>query len=295
MDIRQLMCFVEVAKQESFTKAAENLYLTQPAISKMIKSLEEELKVSLIERSTKRVKLTDMGQVILLQAQKIVESMHTMENEPNDVLQLRKGSIGLGIPSMYGGLYFSPVLSIFSRSFPQIDIHLAEGNSAQLLEKMGSGEIDLCVTDAVCNDESIESWKIFEEPLVLITSKDHPLARKSQVSFSETKKEKWIFFSEETGIFKILESYFPKESMKHCGFCQSSQWDFVVEMVSDGLGISLIPQSLYQRYLTGRVAGISIKENPSLSISLASKKQRYLSHAAKQWLEFSKNYFSQLK
>lgn len=289
------MCFVEVTKQESFTKAAENLYLTQPAISKMIKSLEDELKATLIERSTKRVELTDMGQVVFSQAQKIVESMQSMENELNDVLQFRKGSINLGIPAIYGGLYFSPVLSIFSRSFPQIDIHIAEGNSAQLIQKMSTGEIDLCVIDSPCTDSAVESWEIFSEPLILITPKDHGFARKEQISLAEAKKEKWIFFGEEMGISKVLESYFPKESMKHCGFCQSSQWDFVVEMVAAGLGISLIPKSLYQRYLTKRVAGIEIKEKPALTIYLASKKQRYLSCAAKQWLEFNKNYFAQLK
>ena len=80
---------MEVAKYESFTKAADSLYLTQPTISKMIKSLEEDLEVVLIRRSTKKVELTDAGKVVLLQAQKIVESVQNLENELNDVLQSR--------------------------------------------------------------------------------------------------------------------------------------------------------------------------------------------------------------
>ena len=114
IDIRQLICFVEVAKQESFTKAAETLYLTQPTISKVVKSLEDELNVSLIRRSTKKVEITDVGKVVLTQAQNIVESIQNLENELNDVLQLRKGKVNIGMPGVIGSLYFAPILHFFS-------------------------------------------------------------------------------------------------------------------------------------------------------------------------------------
>ena len=124
MDIRHLLYFVEVAKQESFTKAADALYLTQPTISKMVKSLEDELGVTLIRRSTKHIELTDAGYAVLNQAQQIVESMKNLEVELNDVLQLRKGSIRIGLPPMVGSLYFAPIIGAFKAAFPQIELHL---------------------------------------------------------------------------------------------------------------------------------------------------------------------------
>lgn len=293
IDIRQLVCFVEVAKQESFTKAAESLYLTQPTISKMIKSLEEEMEVILIKRSTKRVELTDVGRVVLQQAQKIVESMQNLENELNDVLQLRKGTVNIGIPAVYGGLYLSPVIGTFSNAFPQIEMNVIEGPSEVLKKKLISGELDICALDVSCLKEEMESWEIYREPLVLIVSKDHPFSRRKEISLKEAKKEKWIFFSEETGMHEVMEKILSKEFFKRPGSYKTSCWDFAAEMVISGLGVSILPEAIVKRYLTHRIVALPIAEKPELRIALSWKRQHYLSYAARQWLEFNKNYFSQ--
>lgn len=294
IDIRQLVCFVEVAKQESFTKAAESLYLTQPTISKMIKSLEEEMEVTLIKRSTKRVELTDVGRVVLQQAQKIVESMQNLENELNDVLQLRKGAVKIGIPAVYGCLYFSPVIGTFSNAFPQIEMSVVEDPSVTLKQKLISGELDICALDVSCLEEDMESWEIYRTPLVLIVPKDHPFGRKKEISLEETKKEKWIFFSEDTGLNEVMKEFFSEEFFKRSGCHRTSRWDFAAEMVISGLGISILPEAIVKRYLNQRITALPITEKPELKIALSWKRQRYLSYAARQWLEFNKNYFSEL-
>lgn len=294
IDIRQLVCFVEVAKHESFTKAAESLYLTQPTISKMIKSLEEEMEVTLIKRSTKRVELTDVGRVVLQQSQKIVESMQNLENELNDVLQLRKGTVNIGIPAVYGGLYFSPVVGTFSNAFPQIEMNITEDPSGSLKKKLISGELDICALDISCLEDEMESWEIYREPLVLIVPKDHLFSRRKEVSLEETKKEKWVFFAEETGVREVMKKFFSEEFFKRPGCYKTSRWDFAAEMVISGLGISILPEAIVKRYLTHRITAIPITEKPELKIVLSWKRQRYLSYAARQWLEFNKNYFSEL-
>ena len=286
---------MEVAKYESFTKAADSLYLTQPTISKMIKSLEEDLEVVLIRRSTKKVELTDAGKVVLLQAQKIVESVQNLENELNDVLQLRKGVIRLGIPSILGSLYFSMIIAVFSKSFPHVELKILEGDSGQLLGKTLAGEIDVCAVFGQKPDSMLEYWKIFDEPLVLIVPKAHPLASKESLSFTELQGEKWILYTDGAGINEVLEAYISPDQLKSQTLCQSGQWDFIAELVNHGAGIALFPKSIYQRYYKKEVAVVELKEKPTVSSYLTWRTDRYLSHAAKQWLEFSKNYFLSLK
>lgn len=106
MDIRQLQYFMEVARLQSFTKAAESLYITQPSISKTIRNIEEELGVTLFDRSGKKVVLTDAGRIIYEQAQPIVKSFQSLSSELGDLKNLKKGHIRLGLPPMVGSSFF---------------------------------------------------------------------------------------------------------------------------------------------------------------------------------------------
>lgn len=293
MDIRQLLCFVEVAKHGSFTRAAESLYLTQPTISKMIKSLEEELEVTLIRRSTKKVELTDAGKVALVQAQKIVESMKSLEDELNDVLQLRRGTVEVGISSMLGGLYFGPIFNFFGQSYPQIDLAVVEGNSVFLQEKLLAGEIDICSLGCPPSRGGIDFQEVYREPLILVVSKVHSLSKKTKVSLKDVKNEKWILFSEGLGISEALHDHIQPQTLEKNCLYRSNQWDFISEMVHQNIGISVVPQGLYDQYLKKTLVGLPIDEELNLLVYLAWKKENYLTIAARQWLEFSKNYFYQ--
>ncbi|MBP7248922.1 MAG: LysR family transcriptional regulator [Negativicutes bacterium] len=284
-----------MAKYESFTKAADSLYLTQPTISKMIKSLEEDLEVVLIRRSTKKVELTDAGKVVLLQAKKIVESVQNLENELNDVLQLRKGVIRLGIPSILGSLYFSMIIAVFSKSFPLVEVKICEGDSAQLLEKTLAGEIDICAAFGKKLNPLLEYWEIVDEPLILMLPKTHPLAKKESLSFTELQEEKWILYTDGAGINQVIQDYILPDQLAKQTLCQSGQWDFIAELVNHGAGVALLPKSICQRYYKKEIAMVELIEQPKVSSYLAWRTDRYLSQAAKQWLEFSKNYFLSLR
>ena len=114
MEIRNLEYFLEVARTKSFTKAAQNLFITQPTISRMIKNLEDELEVELFERLGKGAELTDAGQTILFQAQNIVTSVRSLSGDLSDVMQLKKGQINIGLPLMIGANFFPRVVGEFN-------------------------------------------------------------------------------------------------------------------------------------------------------------------------------------
>ena len=146
MDIQHLKYFVEVAKQKNFTKASQILLVSQPSISKMIKSLEDELKITLLDRSERKIKLTDAGVIVYEQALKILQSVEDVYASVNELVQVKKGTIKLGLMPTTGVLLFPTVLAGFKKEYPEIDIQMLEYSAKQLNHKVEQGDIDLGIT-----------------------------------------------------------------------------------------------------------------------------------------------------
>src|SRR4051812_4357582 len=118
MDVRQLTYFIEVAKYKSFTKASTSLHLSQSTLSKVVKSLEEELNVELIDRSAKKIKLTEAGEIIYAEGEKIMESLDDISTHLYDLMNLKKGKIKMGIPPIIGFLFFPKIIKEFNQMYP---------------------------------------------------------------------------------------------------------------------------------------------------------------------------------
>ncbi|HAG44359.1 MAG TPA: LysR family transcriptional regulator, partial [Clostridium sp.] len=129
MSIRNLTYFVEVAKEKNFTRAANNLHLSQPALSKVIKNLENDLKVQLIDRQGKQFKLTDAGEIFYNNCETALETINKELEKLYDSVNFQKGKIIVGIPPVIGTAIFPTLLSNFKKTYPDIEIILIEGGA----------------------------------------------------------------------------------------------------------------------------------------------------------------------
>jgi len=293
MDVRHLTYFIEVARHRSFTKAAQALHITQPSISKMVKILEEELGVTLFYRSAKQAELTDAGKAVLRQAQQIVNSFHNLTSELSDVINLKKGNIIIGLPPMVGVSFFPSVIGEFNHLYPQITLKLIEVGSKQVEHGVEDGSLDIGVVALPVKEELFNMFEFVKEPLRLILYPDHPLANKDVVHFSELKNEHFVLFREDFTIRdRILErcsqnGFYPKI------VCESSQWDFLAEMVAAKLGIALLPETICKELAPNRLRIVTLAE-PVIPWHLAIiwRKDKYLSFAAREWLKFTSARFN---
>lgn len=292
MDIKHLQYFLEVAKYNSFSLAAEHLYITQPTISKMIKNLEKELGVSLFDRSKKKLTLTDAGQIILEQAKLIDLAFHNLETELDNLLELKKGHIRIGIPPIFDAQFLLQLIGRFHEKYPGITFEFGEDGSKKIEEDVHNNHLDVGVIVLPTNNELFLHFPLMEEDLKLIIHPSHPLAQKTEVNLVELASEPFILFNKDFALHDRIISSCNSVGFNPHVISKSSQWSFIEEMVSWNLGVSLLPESIC-RHLSKNVKAISIK-NPSIRWELAIiwNKNQYLSYAAKEWLQFTKKHLS---
>lgn len=291
MEIRQIQYFSEVVKYGSFSKAAEHLYISQPTISNSVKDLENELGVTLLVRTTRKLELTDTGRLLFQYGQQISQSLQHFYQELDDIKSGHKGTVKMGIFSSVGTEILTRIMSEFYNLYPEITIQFVEDGASNLKKALINGDLDVVVVD-LPTDETFNYFSFLNGDLRLLVHQDHELANNENVSWSELKEEKFIIFREGFTVHNLI--------MKECrrlGFepniiCETSQWKFILELVSFNMGITILPQSSINE-ITVRNKGIKvlplIDQQVHWQIGIAWRKRSYISLATKTWINFVKD------
>jgi len=291
MDIQHLQYFVAVATQGNFTKAAQQLYVTQPTISKMVKSIEEELGVTLFDRSGKQVKLTDAGKILLGQAQNIIKSFKNLSSELDDLVELKTGSIQIGLPPMTGSRFFPRVIQEFHKQYPRITVQLFEDGAKRIESDVGNGILDLGVVVLPTKNDIFHSFSFVNEQLMLLTHPTNPLSKREVARLKDLEHEDFILFRKDFALHDRIITECVRTGFQPHIIYESSQWDFISEMVAANLGIALLPETVCRQLDQKRVSIIPLME-PVIpwELGIIWRKDRYLSFAAREWLRFTKEF-----
>ena len=198
MDLRQLRYFVAVATTKNFTRAAEQMHIAQPPLSRQIQLLEEELEVQLIQRNSRPIRLTEAGRLFYEQSLQVLQRVDQMKTTARQTGRNHRQSISIGyVPStLYGGL--PTLVRTFRQQFPDTDVHLVELGSIQQINELKSGRIDLGFGRIRGNDTSVARTVLREERLVLAIPPAWPLAaEKGLVHLAAMEHPKLIVFPKE--------------------------------------------------------------------------------------------------
>ncbi len=285
MDLRQLKYFAEVGKQRSFTKAANTLFLSQPSLSKMVKSLEEELEVQLIDRSGRNIELTDAGHAVYSHAQEILHSMEDLSSSLYDVMHLKKGSVSIGLPPVIGILYFPKIIGDFQKSYPEIAIKLVEYGAKKMEDEVLHGNLELGISVLPVDEDLFDVVPFMKDVMTLIVSSQHSLAEKEQVELKELSNEDFIFFTEEFALYDYMLAKCRQAGFEPQIAYKSSQWDFITGLVGENLGVSFLPQSIYEKVNDQKVKKVEIKGNEiPWHLGIVMKKHKYKTFAIKEFI-----------
>ncbi|MBB3130774.1 DNA-binding transcriptional LysR family regulator [Paenibacillus rhizosphaerae] len=288
MDIRQLQYFMEVARLQSFTKAAESLYITQPSISKTIRNIEEELGVTLFDRSGKKVVLTDAGRIIYEQAQPIVKSFQSLSSELGDLKNLKKGHIRLGLPPMVGSSFFPEVIGQFHQKYPQVTMQIFEDGAKKVEVDVESGLLDIGVVVLPTDDSLFHSFSFVRENLMLLVHPSHRLAHRECVPLADLAEENFVLFREDFALHDRIITECVRVGFQPHIVYESSQWDLISGMVAANLGIALLPETICREIDRERIRIMPLVE-PVIpwQLGMIWRRDRYQSYAAREWIAFT--------
>ncbi len=286
LELRQLKYFLTIAKLKSITKAAESLHISQPALSKMIKGLEEELGMTLLIRSNKTNELTDAGHIVSEYAQKIFSELENMTTTLDDLTNLKRGEVHIGLPPIIGSLFFPNIMADFHKLYPNIKINVTEYGAAKVVRSVEEGELDLGVAVLPIDGTMFHIYPIVEEKMKLLVHHEHRLANATKVHLKELKDEELIFYHESFALHDIMWKNFIKLGFEPKILFKSSQWDLMSEMVAANLGITILPESICNRVTNKQIRIIDLVPVTPWNLAVITKKDKYLSYAGRTFVEF---------
>lgn len=247
MDINNLQAFLEVAEKKSFSRSAESLKLTQPAVSKRIASLEAELASRLFDRVGRRVHLTEAGKVLLPSALMISSEVARIENEISSLGKEIGGRLSIGVAEHVSLERLSPILKMYKQKFPCVEIDLQFLKSGESLEGIETGKLDMSMC-SVCDAKTINqtharlvSVEIWNESLQVFVDRNHPLARQAGVTIQELSRYRSILPEKHSTIRKSIDKLMASNSLEASVAMEANDFSTARSMASIGLGWACLP------------------------------------------------------
>ena len=183
----RLQVFYTVAKRLSFTKAATDLFITQPAVSKHIQELEQQFRVQLFERQGNKIKLTPQGKVMLHYTEQLMSTYRKMEFDLNSFSDAHKGILHLGASTTISQYVIPSALPLFHKQYKDVNIKLLNGNTEQIEAALIDKNIDLGIIEGKSKNRGIRYTEFVKDEIVLVSNINHPLASRPYITFAELK------------------------------------------------------------------------------------------------------------
>ncbi|MES2162644.1 MAG: LysR substrate-binding domain-containing protein [Pseudomonadota bacterium] len=289
MDIRSLRYFVAVVEQQSFSRAAELLHVTQPTVSKMVQQLEQTLDLVLLDRAGKRFTLTDAGAVVLQRGRALLAMHEEMGVELADLQQLRRGDLRLGV-TQHAHAPLAPLLAAYHRRHPDIELKLFEGGSQSIERDLRNGTLEMgTMLDHPANAgiwQEFDAFPLVCSPLCLLAPADSAWRGRRKVALRELADSAFIFYGESFALNDIVEAACVRAGFRPRISGRSGQWDFVASLVRLGVGVALLPK-VFCDTLPRAQFTVTTLEDPALDwkLMLAWRRGGHLSFAARAWLD----------
>ena len=284
MDIRELNYFYQVAKNKNFTLAAKKLHISQPALSKTIKKLEQELDADLFTRTPNEVQLTENGLNLL---EKTEEILYLYENIQHSFYQENKvyaGKIRVGIPPVIGSSIFVSILTSFRNEYPNIEVDIIENGAKVLEHNLQNGTIDLGVVISPVEESKFDFLPIYKDQNVIVLHQDHRLSSREELSFADLEHDTFLILNKTFMLHHHIIEKCLESGYKPSIYFESSQWDFLLELVAQNQGITILPRPILKHVEKKSVMVLPFKEPFPWQVGFLTQKDQHMSYAVKTFI-----------
>lgn len=290
MNTKQFQYVLTLAREGSFSKAADVLHISQPSLSQYIKKIEAEIGQPLFDRTNGEVRITDAGQTYIETARQILDLEHRMEAELSDLSSNRKGSLIIGAAPYRAASMLPTIAKRFQEQYPGMHLVVREGTTAELAEGMAHGEYDLCLTLLPLDRRVFSYEKVVEEELILaVPASYEPLSTSTvpgrkypAVSARTLDGMRLVMLTNTQYMQKQLQDLIREKGVRVGAAAVVKSLEAQIEMVKAGVGMALAPSGI-ERFCGKEVQFYSLQEPlPKREVVVMWRRDRELSHAAKE-------------
>ncbi len=277
MDISALQAFITVARYESFSKASEQLFVTQPAISKRVASLEEELGTQLFNRIARQISLTEAGKQLLPKAQDLVHQAEDMQRYASNLSDDISGNLSVAIAHHIGLHRMPPILKEFNLRHPKVTLDIRFEDSDQAYTAVEQGDIEFAVITLPQNlPDKLIKEVVWHDALDIMVSQDHALANEATLSLSMLSNYPCVLTSPDTETHQVIRREFRQRKLDFNVQMQTNNLETLKMLTGAGLGWSLLPKTMSDKSLKALDVGLQL----SRDLGLVVHGRRSLSNAA---------------
>lgn len=286
MNLRQLRYLVALADERHFTRAAAREHVAQPALSQQIRSLEAEVGLALVERTTRRVAMTQAGELLVARARRALAELDAAQAELQSLAGVQAGRLSVGAMHTMGPVDLSLLLATFHARFPAVELTVREQSSEELAAMLRDDEVDLAflsVTERI-QSRGLMLRPLVSEEIVVTLATDHPLACRPRLRLTDLAGESFISFREGARLRELLVTAAAAAGFEPRIALESNESRRIRSLVSRGLGVAILPRS----DADGLGAAVAVRDlvEPPLTrdVTLASRAERRASPAAEAFL-----------
>jgi LysR family transcriptional activator of glutamate synthase operon len=295
MNLRQLRYLVAIADERHFTRAAAREHVAQPALSQQIRSLEAEVGLALVQRTTRKVAMTEAGDVLVARARRALAELDAAQAELQSLAGVQAGRLSVGALHTMGPVDLSLLLATFHARYPAVELTVREQSSEELAGMLRDDEVDLAflsVTERI-KSRGLVLRPLVSEELVVVLALGHPLAGDEQLRIGDLAREAFITFREGARLRELLMTSAAEAGFEPRIALESNESRRIRSLVSGGLGVAILPRS--DAAGPGAPVATSRLTDPALTrdITLASRAGRRHSPAATAFLALTRRVFDE--
>lgn len=278
----QLRVFMTVAEECNFTRAAEKLHISQPAISQQIQSLEQHFDVRLFDRTNKSVQLNQAGKVVYHHAKEILAIYNQMARHLDDLRVNPSGDLTIGASLTFGEYILPHVIARFRAKYPKVKPHITIENTQAVLQQVARGEIDIGIIEGLSlHEKNVQVHGFAEDTMVIVAASHHPLAQQTNLSKASLEQETWLIREPGSGTREMTDHVLNVHDIHPASVVEYSSTQLIKESVEAGLGLSVLSRWAVRKELAwGTLREIELDGSPIIRpFSIVLKKSDFRTKA----------------
>ncbi|WP_054950793.1 LysR family transcriptional regulator [Numidum massiliense] len=284
---QQLLVFVTVVEKENFSRAAEKLHMTQPAVSQYVQALERRVGARLLERSNKFIRPTKAGEVVLHHALEIIALYSRMQGLVDEMMYKASGSLAIGASYTFGEYVLPRLIAELHAAYPLIKPTVVIGNTRYIADRVANRQLDVGIVEGDVAPDNAYVAPFADDAMVVVVGANHRLAQQSRVAIADLAQEAWVVREVGSGTRSVTEHMFAENGLKPSSVMEFGSTQLIKQAVEEGLGISFLSHWAIRKELALRTLHVvPLKGFPFVrQFSLVTQRTPFQTKAMELFLE----------